>query len=240
MEIVERYFLVISTFTMAALYLFIAGMFYLVLYKWKRNPLADRKFQSGEISTTQFRREMGLTITTLIIFCFTGYIIGLLNQSGSTLIYFQFSVFGRIYFVFSIFLMIFLHDAYFYWTHRLLHLPGWYEKIHITHHLSSNPNPWTSLAFHPVEALIQAAIFPIIILIIPTHPVALLIFLFYMVFMNVRGHSGFQIFPFENRADKWDWWNNSSKQHDEHHLYAKGNYGLYFTFWDIWMKTVRK
>jgi sterol desaturase/sphingolipid hydroxylase (fatty acid hydroxylase superfamily) len=136
--------------------------------------------------------------------------------------------------------MIFLHDAYFYWTHRLLHLRGWYEKIHITHHLSSSPNPWTALAFHPVEAVIQAAIFPVIIMTIPTHPVALFIFLFYMVFMNVRGHSGFQLFPFENGMDKWDWWNNSSKQHDEHHQYAKGNYGLYFTLWDKWMKTGRK
>ena len=230
----------ISTFTMAVLYLIIAGLFYLVLYKWKRKRFACKKFQSNEILTGQFRREIFLTITTLIIFCFTGFAIGLLNQNDKTLIYFHLSDYGKIYFVFSIFLMIFLHDAYFYWTHRLLHLPGWYEKIHITHHLSSSPDPWTALAFHPVEALIQAAFFPIMIMVIPTHPVSLLIFLFYMVFMNVRGHSGFQIFPFEDNANKWDWWNNSSKKHDEHHLYAKGNYGLYFTLWDTWMKTGRK
>ena len=136
--------------------------------------------------------------------------------------------------------MIFLHDAYFYWTHRLLHQPGWYEKIHITHHLSSSPNPWTALAFHPVEAIIHVVIFPLIILIIPAHPAALFIFLFYMVFMNVRGHCGYQIFPYESRLNKWDWWNNSSRQHDEHHQYAKDNYGLYFTFWDKWMKTGKK
>ncbi len=225
---------------MAVLYLFIAGVFYLVLYKWKGNPFANKKFQPNEISIIQYEREGRLTFTTLIIFCLTGYIIGQLNQHGRTLIYFHLSFYGKAYFVFSIFLMIFLHDTYFYWTHRLLHQPGWYEKIHITHHLSSGPNPWTALAFHPVEALIQAFIFPVIVLIIPTHPAALFIFLFYMVFMNVRGHSGFQIFPFENRVNKWDWWNNSSKQHDDHHLYAKGNYGLYFTFWDAWMKTGRK
>jgi len=225
---------------MAILYLFIAGLFYLLLYKWKKNPLAGKKFHLDEISTKQFRREIRLTSTTLFIFCFTGFVIGLLNQSGVALLYFHISAYGKIYFAFSILLMILMHDTYFYWTHRLLHLPGWYEKIHFSHHLSSNPNPWTSLAFHPAEAIIQAAIFPIIILIIPIHPVAFFSFLFYMVFMNVRGHSGFQIFPFENRINKWDWWNNSSKQHDEHHQYAKGNYGLYFTFWDKWMKTGSK
>jgi Delta7-sterol 5-desaturase len=225
---------------MVILYLFIAGSFYLLLYKWKKNPLAGKKFHLDEISTEQFRREIRLTSTTLIIFCFTGFVIGLLNQSGMTLLYFHNSAYGIVYFAFSILLMILIHDTYFYWTHRLLHLPGWYEKIHFSHHLSSNPNPWTSLAFHPAEAIIQAAIFPIIVLIIPIHPVAFFSFLFYMVFMNVRGHSGFQIFPFENRINKWDWWNNSSKQHDEHHQYAKDNYGLYFTFWDKLMKTGSK
>jgi Delta7-sterol 5-desaturase len=225
---------------MVILYLFIAGSFYLLLYKWKKNPLAGKKFHLDEISAEQFRREIRLTSTTLIIFCFTGFVIGLLNQSGMTLLYFHNSAYGIVYFAFSILLMILMHDTYFYWTHRLLHLPGWYEKIHFSHHLSSNPNPWTSLAFHPAEAIIQAAIFPIIVLIIPIHPVAFFSFLFYMVFMNVRGHSGFQIFPFENRINKWDWWNNSSKQHDEHHQYAKDNYGLYFTFWDKLMKTGSK
>ncbi len=136
--------------------------------------------------------------------------------------------------------MIFLHDTYFYWTHRLLHMPGFFNKIHITHHLSSNPSPWTALSFHPIEAIIQAAIVPLIVFIIPAHPVALFIFLFYSVIINMLGHSGFQLFPYNNRLEKWNWWNNSSKQHNEHHLYAKDNYGLYFTFWDIWMKTVRK
>ncbi len=240
MELIEKYFLLISTFLVAALYILMAGMFYLILYTWKKNPFGDKKIQTTNISTTQFKREIQFTVVTLIIFCITGYSIGLLYKLGKTLIYFNISSYGKVYFLISILLMVFLHDAYFYWTHRLLHKPGWYHKIHHTHHLSSSPTPWTALAFHPIEAIIQALIFPIIVLVIPTHPTALFIFLFYMIFMNVLGHSGYQLFPYNNRPNKWDWWNNSSKQHDEHHLYAKDNYGLYFTFWDKWMKTARK
>jgi sterol desaturase/sphingolipid hydroxylase (fatty acid hydroxylase superfamily) len=136
--------------------------------------------------------------------------------------------------------MIFLHDTYFYWTHRLLHTSFFYTKIHFEHHLSSNPTPWTSISFHPAEAVIQALAIPLIVIICPVHPLALIIFLFYCAYTNIKGHSGFQFFPYKNRFEKWSWWNNSYTQHNEHHKYAQYNYGLYFTFWDIWMKTLRK
>jgi len=240
MGLIEKYFLFISTFMVAALYIFITGLFYLILYIWKGNPFTEKKIQNVNISTAQFRREIILTIITLSLYCFTGFCLGLLNQYGKTFIYFKISDYGIIYFIISILLMIFLHDSYFYWTHRLLHRPGWYEKIHSIHHLSLSPNPWTALAFHPAEAVIHSAVFPLIFLIIPAHPAAIFIFLFYSIFMNVLGHSGYQFSPYNKRINKWDWWSNSSKQHDEHHQYGKDNYGLYFTFWDYWMKTNRK
>ena len=237
MVFVAQHIMLISTFLVAALYLLIGGMFYLVLYSWKKNPFADKKIQHAKISIKQFRRERYLSAITLIIFCVTGFLTGLLIKSGRSLLYFDASLYSKVYFITCILLVIFLHDTYFYWTHRLLHLPYWYEKIHVKHHLSSSPNPLTALAFHPVEAVIQAAFFPLIIVIVPMHPDALFIFLFYMVFMNVLGHSGFQLFRYDKGLYKWLWWNNSSKRHDEHHQYARGNYGLYFTFWDRWMKT---
>lgn len=207
------------------------------LYAWKQNPFAGKKIQHAKLLDEQLRRERYLSIITLIIFSITGFFSGLLIESGRSLVYFDASLHSKKYFIVCVLLMVFSHDAYFYWTHRLLHLPHWFERIHIKHHLSSSPNPVTALAFHPVEAIIQAAFFPLIIVIIPIYPGALLIFLVYMVFMNVLGHSGFQLFHYRKGLYKWLWWNNSSKRHDEHHQYAKGNYGLYFTFWDRLMKT---
>jgi len=46
-------------------------------------------------------------------------------------------------------------DVHFYITHRLLHMiPGCYKYVHYAHHESHNPNVWSSLSFHPVEAAV--------------------------------------------------------------------------------------
>jgi lathosterol oxidase len=35
-------------------------------------------------------------------------------------------------------------------------------------------------------------------------------------------------------------WINTSVNHNQHHQFFKGNYGLYFLWWDRWMGTLRK
>lgn len=225
---------------MPVCYLTAAAGFYLVLYQWKPNSLASKRIQHKPIYSKQYYREMTLSIVTLGIYACAGYLLYALYRNGLTLLYFDVSVYGYTYFVFSMVLMICLHDTYFYWTHRLLHTRFFYHKIHITHHLSSSPTPWTAISFHPAEAVIQATIIPLMVMILPVHPVALMLFLFYSVIINMLGHSGFQLLPYHNRAQKWNWWNNSSTQHNAHHQYGRDNYGLYFTLWDIWMKTSGK
>ena len=135
--------------------------------------------------------------------------------------------------------MILFHDMYFYWTHRLLHLPGWYQKIHSVHHLSSNPSPFTSLSFHPVESFIQALVLPLMVIVIPAHPVAIFLFLLYMVYKNVRGHTGYEFTTDAQRENKWNKIHNYSIHHSAHHLNGRDNYGLYFTIWDRLMRTFK-
>jgi Delta7-sterol 5-desaturase len=239
MELIEKQFLWISAFMVPVLYISITGSFYLFLYQWQGEKLANRKIQKISLTPLQLLRERRLTISSFFIFCLTGYLTGQLFRRHLTWIYFNISSFGVIYFLASIAGMIFLHDTYFYWTHRLLHRPGWYEKIHRTHHLSTSPDPWTALTFHPVEAVIQAAVLPLMLCIMPTHPIAILIFSVYMVLMNVLGHSGYELFTERGWTKKWFRWKSSSKDHDAHHQYGWGNFGLYFTFWDRLMKTGR-
>jgi sterol desaturase/sphingolipid hydroxylase (fatty acid hydroxylase superfamily) len=45
-------------------------------------------------------------------------------------------------------------DLHFYLVHRLLHVRWLYRTVHRVHHLSIAPNPWSSLSFHPIEALL--------------------------------------------------------------------------------------
>ncbi len=239
MLLLEKYFALLSMLMVPVLYIITCSLFYLLLYKWKPQTFQAKKIQTQSLAPAQLRREISYTIISLLIFCVMGFVVYLLQRKGLSRLYFKLSDYGITYFIISILLMTLLHDTYFYWTHRLLHLRGWYGKIHIVHHLSSNPSPFTALSFHPVEAFIQAAITPLIVLVIPCHPIALSVFLLYMTVKNVLGHSGYELTGNYFSNSKFSRWRNSSTHHNLHHFYAKDNYGLYFTFWDRWMKTLR-
>ncbi|HSB91661.1 MAG TPA: sterol desaturase family protein, partial [Flavitalea sp.] len=175
----------------------------------------------------------------LMIFGGMGFVVFLLYRNDASSIYFDINRYGILYFFLSIVLMILFHDLYFYWTHRLLHLPGWYQRIHSLHHLSSNPSPFTSLSFHPVESIIQALVLPLMVIVVPAHPVAIFIFLVYMVYKNVRGHTGYEFTTNSQRTKKWNRLHNYSVHHNAHHENGRDNYGLYFTIWDKLMRTFR-
>jgi lathosterol oxidase len=134
-------------------------------------------------------------------------------------------------------LMIFVHDTYFYWTHRLLHWKPLFKTVHVVHHFSNNPTPFSAYAFHPVEALIEIGIVPLIVFTIPYHVTALYFFTAYTLLMNVFGHMGYEFFPKGFASHKILKWHNTATNHNMHHRFVKCNYGLYFNIWDRMMKT---
>jgi len=136
--------------------------------------------------------------------------------------------------------MVVVHDTYFYWTHRLIHYPKLFSKIHKVHHYFDNPSPWSAFSFHPFEAMISIGIIPIIVFFIPCHPFAIFTFLSYMTLINIMGHLGFETFSIRFRKSTLGQWHNTSTYHNIHHQKSKYNYGLYFTFWDRIMGTYRK
>ena len=240
MNFIDQYFWVFSIFLLPALYIIIATAFYFIFYVWKKVEFNDSKIQADAVSQGQLRRELLYSAISLAIFCVTGFMVFLLYQNHLSSIYLDLSNRSILYFFFSIMLMTLFHDMYFYWTHRLLHLPGWYQKVHRIHHQSSNPSPFTSLAFHPVESVIQALVLPLMVVIIPLHPFAIFIFLIYMVYKNVRGHAGYEFTTADQRKHKWNQVHSYSIHHNLHHSHGTGNYGLYFTIWDRVMRTFRK
>jgi Delta7-sterol 5-desaturase len=137
----------------------------------------------------------------------------------------------------SIAISIFVHDTYFYWTHRLMHHPKLFRWFHRGHHLSMNPTPWASYAFDPLEAVVQAGIFPLVVMLYPIHPIAFGVVMLWQITFNVIGHAGFEFHP------RWlmDTWLgkvlNTPTNHAMHHEKMIGNYGLYFNIWDRVMGT---
>ncbi len=221
-------------------YFLAAGAAYLVFWviffkKWRH-----RVIQKKPLSFDKIWFEFRYSMSTVLIFALVGFGIYCLKNAGYTCIYDDFGERGVLWFASSIVLMTLLHDAYFYWTHRLMHHPNIFKHVHLVHHRSTNPSPWAAYSFHPLEALVEAGIFVLIVFTIPAHTLALFIFLIYMIGRNVLGHLGIEFLPAWFIRNKWLNWHTTTTHHDLHHKHFDGNYGLYFTWWDQWLGTERK
>ena len=69
----------------------------------------------------------------------------------------------------SLFVYLFLHDTWFYWTHRWMHRPRPFALTHAVHHASRPPTAWAAMSFHPLEAITGAVVIPALVLVIPIH-----------------------------------------------------------------------
>jgi len=221
-------------------YILIAGIMWTVWYVLRRKKAAYRKIQLRFPTSGDYRREILFSLITVFVFTAVAGTMLLTPVNKYTLHYDHISEYPLWYFWLAFPLMFVLHDAYFYWTHRMMHHPALFKLFHLVHHKSTNPSPWAALAFHPLEAVVEAGIFPIMLMIMPTTVIHLFFFFFLMMLYNVYGHLGWEIYP-KGFSRHWiGRWVNTSVNHNMHHQYFKGNYGLYFLWWDRWMGTIRK
>ncbi len=218
-------------------YLLFAGAAWLLFYRIYKSQWLHKKIQERFPKPKAVLTEIKYSFLSLVIFSFTGIGVYWATEMGWTQVYPEAGQYGWLYYGVSIILCIVLHDTYFYWTHRLMHVKWIFPYVHKVHHYSHNPSPWAAFSFHPLEAIIEAGILPLIVLIMPVHISALLIFLLYMTAMNVMGHLGFELFP-KGFVRHWlGGWYNTSTHHNMHHRFTKCNYGLYFNLWDRVMGT---
>jgi sterol desaturase/sphingolipid hydroxylase (fatty acid hydroxylase superfamily) len=237
----NEFFLVdvfLGTFTGDLLrYVLGAGGVYLIVNVALATRLHHKKIREKKPASKQLLWEILASLRTVIIFTLIGTSIVFGATAGVLQIYTDVADYGWVYFTGSAMLIVLLHDAYFYWSHRLLHIPRIFKWVHKLHHKSYNPSPFTSYSFDTSEAIVHAIFLPLILVIIPLHPVVLFFFTMHMMLRNAIGHCGYEIFP-ATKAGKplWDWMTTVT-HHDLHHAHAGYNLGLYFTWWDRWMGT---
>ncbi|WP_428327363.1 sterol desaturase family protein [Mucilaginibacter sp.] len=218
-------------------YLLFTGSFYLFFYVWKHKKYWSAKIQQRYPENKHIFREVKYSFFTILIFGAVIMFVVWASKAGLTRIYEPIDKYGYAYYFFSIVLMIVIHDTYFYWTHRLMHWKPLFKWVHKTHHLSINPTPFAAYSFHPIEAVVEIGIIPLIAFTIPYHKSALTIFSLYSLLLNVAGHLGYELFR-KGFASHWLFkWHNTSTHHNMHHRLVKCNYGLYFNFWDRIMRT---
>jgi lathosterol oxidase len=220
-------------------YALIALLGYLIFYVIRRNAWQYKRIQSRFPAANDYAREIGYSLLTAVIFTIVGYITFMTPVVEFTQVYRSIDIYGIPYFIVSIVLLLVLHDTYFYWTHRAMHHPAVFKWVHHTHHKSTNPSPWAAMAFHPLEAAVEALYVTVANMILPLHPLATFIFLLIMMTYNVYGHLGYELYPRGFSRSVIGRWINTSVNHNQHHQYFRGNYGLYFLWWDRWMRTLR-
>jgi sterol desaturase/sphingolipid hydroxylase (fatty acid hydroxylase superfamily) len=220
-------------------YFLTAAPFHAVFWVWRPGWIRSRRLQATEPGRARMASEFAYSMSTVVIFSAIGLSLVYAHRAGLTRIYEGVATHGWPYLVASVLVAIVAHDAYFYWTHRLLHWGPLFRLAHHVHHRSTSPTPWAAYAFHPVEALIQAGIYPLIVFLLPMHPIALTVFLTHMIVRNVIGHLGFEIGPAGFARHPFTRWHVTPTHHDLHHRFGKGNYGFYFSVWDEWMGTGR-
>jgi Delta7-sterol 5-desaturase len=181
----------------------------------------------------QMKREIYWSLASAAIYGVPAGIIawGWQNR-GWTLIYTDVNAYPLWAIPLSIFACLFLHDSWFYWTHRWMHRPKPFRIAHAVHHASRPPTAWAAMSFHPWEALTGAVVLPVLVILIPIHVGALGVVLTVMTVMGISNHMGWEMFPRWMVEGPIGNWLITATHHQKHHDAYGGNYGLYFRFWD--------
>ena len=219
------------------LYLLFACLLHWMFYIRKPSKFETRKIYSRDYSGKQLRKELKWSLSSSLIFSLSGSLLGYLWQEGYTMIYLDVDDMGWFYLPISLVFILVLHETYYYWIHRWLHQPGLFRRVHKVHHESQVTSPWTTFSFHPLEAFLQAVFLPLVLMIVPVHPVMLVILLLIMIISGFINHLGYEIFPEKFNKHFAGKWLNSATHHARHHRQNQFNFGLYFTFWDKWKRT---
>ncbi len=181
----------------------------------------------------QIRREISWSLASAVIY---GGPAGILawgwQNRGWTRIYTDASDHPLVWLPVSLFFCLLLHDSWFYWTHRLMHRPWWFARAHAVHHQSRPPTAWAAMSFHPYEAVTGAIVIPALVLFVPLHVSVLATVLAIMTLMGVTNHMGWELFPRVMVNGPLGAWLITATHHQKHHDDYRGNYGLYFRFWD--------
>ena len=221
----------------AARYFVVAGLFHWLL--WMRDPrrVSALRLNEQRPASETVIHEIKWSVVSSALFALPGAVVIEAWKAGGTALYSDIGQFGLWYLPVSIFIYLFLQDTYFYWTHRLMHHPKLFARMHKTHHMSHNPSPWAAFSFHPWESAVMAVFLPAVVFVVPLHVGAALFILMLMTVASVINHAGWEIFPASWMRGPFGRHAITALHHNLHHGNYRVNFGLYFRFWDRIMGT---
>ncbi len=215
----------------AVSYFVTVSLVFLVVWHWGRERFRPRRIPApARFGREQVIREIGHTLVTLLAgMASAGTVIGLKtvgvaslsDTPASPLTILAWLVGGIVF-----------NDAWFYACHRLLHHPVLFRHVHAVHHRSIDVNPFTSYAFHGVEAILLGIWIVPAALCLPIPMQALAIIQVVGLANNVMSHLGYEFLPMWLLKVPVLRWTNTATFHSLHHSRPRGNFGLHSRLWD--------
>jgi len=136
-----------------------AGLAFVIFYFILTRPMWFRKVQKKMPKLTDYGRDIMYSLISVTIFATVALLVFYYGKEYTNG-YANISDYGVPYYILSWVMMFAIHDTYFYWMHRAMHHPFLFKHVHLVHHKSTNPSPWTAYAFHPIEGFLEAMIVP--------------------------------------------------------------------------------
>lgn len=202
----------------AVLYLASAGL------TWWLTRILCPRFGFGRVLDTrplavgQVRREVSLSLVSILVFG-VGLVVpwGLLRLGWASL-----ATHPPGWRIGVELVVLFLwNELHFYVSHRLLHT-RWLRRFHGAHHRSVVATPFSTYAFHPVEALMLGSVPLLPMLVHDFSFVALACLPVMSIVFNSLGHANYE---FSRRAPASGWL-AATRRHHLHHARSRGNYGF--------------
>ena len=218
-------------------YVVFAVSVWFVLWVALATLLRGRRIREATPGRRQLETEFLFSARSITIFSTVGVVETLAMRAGFYPLPEIGATWGPVWFWSSLVLMIVAHDAYFYWTHRLMHDPRWFRRLHRRHHKSNNPSPFTAYSFDVGEALLMVGFMVVWPLITPTPWGVTGLFMLHQIFRNTMLHCGYELMPMRKDGRPWLDFMTTTTHHDLHHAQAGYNYAAWFTWWDRWMGT---
>ncbi len=208
-----------------------------LLWVLLKAPLSGRKIRKESPPAKQMVIEFLISMRSIAIFASVAVGMTLASRAGYYPLSSMAHHWGPVWFGVSLVLMILAHDAYYYWTHRLMHHPRLFRRFHRRHHLSLRPSPFTAYSFDLREAVVMVSFVAIWPLVMPTPFAVISMFVVHQIARNTLAHCGYELMPAKADGTPLIDWLTTTTHHDLHHADARSNFGLYFTWWDRWMGT---
>ncbi len=214
----------------AALYFSLAGLTLLLTHRVLPALGIGRIIDPRPLRRGQIRAEIGASALSIAIFALYGLLTLVAERHGWVRLRWT-DTLGA--FALDMVVLTLWNEVHFYLCHRLLHRPWWYRHVHLHHHRSVVPTPFSTYSFHWVEAAFLSSVMILLLLVRELGALTVLAFPVLSLAINNLGHMNYAVFPGKPVTALLA----ACRRHTLHHGRVTGNFAFFLPWPDAWLGT---